>query len=48
MVSLAMFLVIAAVICWILATFGVSSKFNLLAAGLALCGLAYLFAGWSP
>jgi hypothetical protein len=43
MVSLTVFFVIAAVVCWILATFGVGSRFNLIAAGLALCGLAYIF-----
>lgn len=43
MVSLYLFFVIAAVVCWILATFGIGSKYNLVAAGLALCGLAYIF-----
>lgn len=42
MISLTMFLIVAAVICWILATFGVGSRFNLIAAGLALFGIAYL------
>ncbi len=42
MISLTLFLIVAAVICWIIATFGVATRFNLIAAGLALCGIAYL------
>jgi len=42
MISLTLFIIVAAVVCWILATFGVGSRFNLIAAGLALFGIAYL------
>jgi hypothetical protein len=40
--SIATFIIAAAVVCWILATFGVGGKFNLVAAGLALFGIAYI------
>ncbi len=42
-ISLGVVLVVAAVVCWTLATFGVGSRFNLVAAGLALFGIAYIF-----
>ena len=42
MVSLSLFLVIAGVVCWIIATFANPSRFNLVAAGLALFGIAYV------
>ena len=42
MISLNMFLIVAAIICWIIAAFGVATRLNLVAAGLALFGIAYL------
>lgn len=42
MISLTTFLVVLAVICWLIAAFNGTSRFNLIAAGLALCGIAYL------
>lgn len=48
MISLTLFLVVAAVICWIIATFGISTRFNLIAAGLALFGIAYLLGAVGP
>jgi hypothetical protein len=32
MISLSLFIIVAAVVCWILATFNAASKFNLIAA----------------
>lgn len=41
-ISLGVVLVVAAVVCWIIATFGPATRFNLVAAGLALFGIAYI------
>lgn len=43
--TLGTFLLVAALICFLLATFGVPAKINLTALGLAFITAAYLFGG---
>ena len=42
MLTLSLLLMLVAVILWFLAAFNVTTRFNLVAAGLALFGTAYL------